>query len=139
MIVQWVLATQSDQQRPVSSRSFFRVVPLQIVLSSQQMNITSTRGGKSAHRPPIMQIYRLPKRVVTGIERPALPLKFVREDEDHVLVGVQIRALRVRLDGCVLVDEPPVSDEGGDLAGRVCPTQVEPALRALLLLRQLRY
>lgn len=94
---------QRDPQTPPNSRDHGRVIPLFII------------------RLPVMQVLRLPERIVPGPKGPAVPVELVRKDQVPCFARLKGR---VRVGGRrgVAVDELKVANVG-DLACRAARGQ----------------
>ena len=107
---------ERDLERAVARRDRRGVVPLLVA------------------RRPVVQVDRLPVRVVPRVERPPVRVELVAEDERPGRAG-HVVYLRPCGGRGVLVDEAPVAGDRGHLAGRVQP-EVERAGRGRCWLRE---
>ena len=103
-----LLLRQRDLEGPVAGRDRRRVVPLLVV------------------RLPVVQIDRFPIWVVSGVERTAVDVELVTEDQLPCLPR-NVVDLRTDFVGRAEVDETPVARHRGDLTRRVNSSQVESA------------
>lgn len=94
-----------DDQLSVLRRDLGRVVPFEVDCG------------------PVVEVDRLPERVVTGVERPAILVELVAE---HKAVRLAIRACpRAGVRGCICVDEGREVGQLGDLAGSINAAEIE--------------
>ena len=78
-----------------------------------------------------MQVHSFPVRVVARPKGATLLLKLVTEHQYKLFVK-KVGLLGVGLLGCILVNEPEIAGEDGNLPCCVDTAEVEPALRGLL-------
>lgn len=103
------LLRHRNHQIPPFRRDRTRVIPLEII------------------RRPVMQVHALPVRIVTGEKSPTVDVEFVTERET-VRGSVKARPC-VDFVRRVLVDQPEITNNSGDLSRGIDPSQIIRAQR----------
>ena len=96
------LAAEGDLEGAVAGGDRRRVVPFHVV------------------RHPVVKVDGLPVGVVSGVERTALDVELVAEDQLPGLAGEEV-GVGVCILRRVEIDEAPVAGYGGELAGGINP------------------
>ena len=104
-----LLRGERDLERTIARRDRRGVVPLDVV------------------RLPVVEVDRLPVRVVAGVERPPLDVELVAEHELPLFARHEVRE-RVSLRGRVGVDDAPVARYRRNLPRGVDSAEVEATL-----------
>lgn len=98
------LLRHGDHQIPALGRNRTRIIPLEII------------------RRPVMQVDTFPVRIITGEESPSVDVEFITECE----------AVRRAVESCpcvylvrgILVDQPKITNHGGNLTRGIDPSQI---------------
>jgi len=91
------------------------------------------------HSTPIMQVHRLPIRIVSWVKRPSILVKLVREDQNQILIRIFVGLFCVSIFGRVPVDQAINVRKLWYLAGRINAAQVESPLVRLVGAEEVTY